>query len=105
VTTSGAITGSCWNDLYKTADANPFLLYNMLDPDDKSQWIIAPEAAEVVKRIFFLAIEGKCTMMIVNMFAADKVLHLYHYTRDVVNAANYDHSDPANGTAALLLLS
>ena len=80
----------------------------MLDPDDKSKWIIDPEAAEIVKRIFALAIEGNGTMMIANMLAADNIERptYYHYTRGIVNAANYDHSDPYkwnSGTVAFIL--
>ena len=37
---------------------NPIYGY-VLDPNDKSKWIIDPESAEVVQRIFQLTIEGK----------------------------------------------
>ncbi len=68
----------------------------MLDPNDKNQWIIDPEAADVVKRIFTLAVAGKGTMQIAQILAADKVERptYYQYKRGIVNCANYDHSDP-----------
>jgi len=68
----------------------------MLDPNDRKKWIIDPEASEVVKRIFVLAIEGKGPMQIARILAEDKVERptYYQFTRDIVNAANYDHSDP-----------
>jgi len=80
----------------------------MLDPNDKSKWIIDPEASEVVRRIFTLAIEGKGTMQIARILAEDKVERptYYQYTRGIVNAANYDHSDPYkwnSGTIAFIL--
>ena len=80
----------------------------MIDPDDKSKWIIDPEAAEVVKRIFALIIEGKGTMQTANILAADKVERptYYQYTHGIVNYANYDHSDPYkwnSGTIANIL--
>jgi len=68
----------------------------MLDPNDKSKWIIDPEAAEVVKRIFALIIEGKGTTQITKILWDEKVERptYYQYKRGIVNAANYDHSDP-----------
>lgn len=68
----------------------------MLDPNDKSKWIIDPEAAEVVKRIFALAIEGKGVSQISKILWEDRVERptYYQYKRGIVNAANYDHSDP-----------
>jgi len=68
----------------------------MLDPNDKSKWIIDPEAAEVVRRIFALIIEGKGISQIARILWEDRVERptYYQYKRGIVNAANYDHSDP-----------
>jgi len=44
------------------------------DPDDRQQWIINEPAAEVVRRIFQLVIEGKGVYQIANILAEDKVL-------------------------------
>ncbi|MDL2258165.1 recombinase family protein [Eubacteriales bacterium OttesenSCG-928-K08] len=51
------------------------------NPEDKSQWLIDPEAAEVVRRIFKLTIEGKGPCDIARIFAEDKVERpSYHMT-------------------------
>lgn len=51
------------------------------DPEDKSQWLIDPEAAEVVCRIFKLTIEGKGTAQIARILAESKVERpSYHMT-------------------------
>ena len=44
------------------------------DPEDRQQWIVDEPAAEVVRRIFRLVIEGKGVYEIANILAADKVL-------------------------------
>ena len=68
----------------------------MLDPNDKTKWVIDPEAAEVVKRIFALAIEGKGISQIARILWEGRIERptYYQYKRGIVNAANYDHSDP-----------
>lgn len=51
------------------------------DPEDKSQWLIDPEAAEVVRRIFKLTIEGNGTAQIARILAESKVERpSYHMT-------------------------
>lgn len=75
---------------------NPIYGY-MLDPNDKNKWIIDPEAAEVVRRIFALTIEGKGPTQITRILHDEKVERpSYHqYTRGIVNYENsYDHSNP-----------
>ena len=44
------------------------------DPDDPKHWIVDPEAAEVVRRIFDLCMEGRGPSQIANQLKADKVL-------------------------------
>lgn len=54
------------------------------DPENKKRWIIDPEAAEVVKRIFDLCVAGKGPMQIAKALTADKVLTVkaYYAKRD-----------------------
>jgi DNA invertase Pin-like site-specific DNA recombinase len=42
-------------------------------PEDKNQWVVDPEAADVVKRIFRLTMEGKGPYQICCILQADKV--------------------------------
>ena len=44
------------------------------DPENKKKWIIDPDAAEVVRRIFRLCIEGNGNETIARIFQDDKVL-------------------------------
>jgi len=68
---------------------NPIYGY-VLDPNDKSKWIIDPESAEVVQRIFQLTIEGKGPCDIARIFAESKVERptYYQHTRGIVNYEN-----------------
>lgn len=51
----------------------------MKDPDDKNRWIVDEEAAEVVRRIFQLTLEGKGPFQICKILEADKVeIPAYH---------------------------
>ena len=43
------------------------------DPADKNHWLIDKEAAAVVRRIFRLAVDGKCMNSIAKMLTSDKV--------------------------------
>jgi len=43
------------------------------DPDDKTKWIVDPIAAEVVRRIFSLSIEGKGPALIARILEADGI--------------------------------
>ncbi len=52
------------------------------DPEDKKRWIVDEEAAEVVKRIFALCVDGKGPMQIAKLLTADKVLTVKaHYAK------------------------
>lgn len=44
------------------------------DPEDKKRWIVDEEAAEVVKRIFALCVDGKGSMQIAKLLTDDRVL-------------------------------
>ena len=46
----------------------------MKSPDNKKKWIIDPEAAEVVRRIFRMAMEGKGNEAIARVLQAEKVM-------------------------------
>ena len=54
------------------------------DPNDKKKWIVDEDAAEVVKRIFALCVDGKGPMQIAKVLTADKVLTVkaYYAKRD-----------------------
>lgn len=69
----------------------------MTDPQDKEKWIIDPVAAEIVKRIFDLTIEGKGPTQIAHILHDEKVERpsYYLYQKGIVNYADsYDHSHP-----------
>ena len=46
----------------------------MKDPDDPKHWIIDPEAAQVVKKIFTMCMEGRGPSQIANVLREEKVL-------------------------------
>jgi DNA invertase Pin-like site-specific DNA recombinase len=68
----------------------------MLDPNDKNKWIIDPEAAAVVKRIYHLTIQGVGPYTIARILSEEKIKRpsFYMYDRGIVNWKNRDHSDP-----------
>lgn len=64
--------------------------------DEDKQWIIDPDAAEVVKRIFQLTIEGKGPTQIARILAEDKIERPSYYmtTHGISNRTQYDMSNP-----------
>lgn len=64
------------------------------DPDDPKHWIIDPEAAAVVKRIFDLCMEGRGPSQIANQLKADKVLTPTVYKKQ--QGRNVPHPEPEN---------
>ena len=68
---------------------NPIYGY-ILDPNDKSKWLLDLEAAAVVRRIFELTIEGKGPGDIARIFANEKIERptYYLHTRGIVNYSN-----------------
>ena len=46
----------------------------MKDPENPKRWIVDPEAAEIVKRIFDMCMEGRGPSQIANQLKADQVL-------------------------------
>ena len=44
------------------------------DPEDSRRWVVDPVAADVVKRIFSMCMEGRGPMQIANQLKSDKVL-------------------------------
>ncbi len=47
----------------------------MKDPNDKRHWVVDPEASQIVKRIFLMAIEGNGNETIARLLQEDKVLN------------------------------
>lgn len=80
----------------------------MKDPTDKNKWIIDPEAAEVVKRIFNMVIEGKGAYEIASILQSEKVYCPSYYlaNKGVGNRVNKDFDDPYRwwGTSVSYLL-
>ena len=79
------------------------------DPDNPDHWIIDPEAAEVVRRIFRMTIEGKGPYTIARELAQDKIERPSYYLgkKGLGNhAGNYDKENPyawrGNQVAALI---
>lgn len=64
------------------------------DPVDPKHWIIDPEAAAVVKRIFDLCMEGRGPSQIANQLKADKVLTPTVYKKQ--QGQNVPHPEPEN---------
>ena len=82
---------------------------NDKDPNDKDHWIIDEEAAEVVRRIYRMAIEGKGPYEIARILATEKVECPSYYLaqRGMGNhQSNYNAADPytwRGGTVADIL--
>ena len=66
----------------------------MKDPENKKRWIIDPEAAEVVKRIFALCLDGYGPSQIAHILKSDKVLIPTAYWQAQGKTVN--HSVPEN---------
>ena len=66
------------------------------DPDDKEKWIIDPEAADVVRRIFRLTIEGKGPNDIARILAGEQIERPSYYlnARGIVKRSTCDNSIP-----------
>lgn len=79
----------------KRLTSAPIYGYNR-DPNDKDKWIIDPEAAEVVRRIFMLTLEGNGPGEIARILANEKVERPSYYltTRGIVKRTQYDNSIP-----------
>jgi len=62
----------------------------MLDPNDKTKWIVDPEAAAVVRRLYSLTIEGKGPVQIARILANDKVERpsYYMHTGGIIDNSN-----------------
>lgn len=65
------------------------------DPNDKTKWIVDEAAAQVVKRIFRLCIEGRGPMQIAKVLQAEKVLNPTAYKRRAgIKTPSPETSDP-----------
>ena len=62
-----------------------------LDPDDKTKWIIDDEAAEIVRRIYRMTIEGMGVQQIAKALATEKIERTSYYMtkRGFVNYTKY----------------
>ena len=75
---------------------NPIYGY-VLEPNDKTKWVIDPEAAEIVKRIYSLTIDGKGPSDIARIFNDEKIERpsYYLHSREIVNYSNnHDMTTP-----------
>ncbi len=67
------------------------------DPEDKSRWLVDGEAAQVVKRIFNLCMEGRGPMQIAKLLTAERVLNPTTYKRGQgQNPPNPESADPCH---------
>lgn len=66
------------------------------DPEDKSQWVMDEEAAEVVRRIFRLTIEGKGPAQVARILAQEKVERPSYYmtVRGFAKRGYHDMTQP-----------
>ncbi len=66
------------------------------NPENKNEWLLDPEAAEVVRRIFALTIEGKGPCEIARILAEGKVERPTYYlnTRGIVKRPHHDPALP-----------
>jgi len=74
---------------------HPILGY-LHDPDDKDKWVIDPEAADVVRRIFQMTLEGIGPYTIAATLESEKVYSPSYYLaqRGVGNRKNKTFDDP-----------
>ena len=64
------------------------------DPENPKRWVIDPEAADVVKRIFSMCMEGRGPQQIANQLKADKVLTPTAYKKQ--QGRKTPHPEPEN---------
>lgn len=66
------------------------------DPENKNRWIVDPEAAAVVKRIFRLFLDGKGSEMIAHMLSDEHVLYPTEYWRNkgIKRGGRKTYNDP-----------
>ena len=70
------------------------------DPDNKFKWLVDPEAAEVVRRIFQLRIDGSGPYQICTILRADKIPMPAYYLKQkgLGHKKNREFQDPYNWT-------
>ena len=66
------------------------------DPTEKKRWIIDPEAAEVVRRIYGMCLEGKSNEVIARTLQEERILtpQAYWHSKGIKRPGKYDHNDP-----------
>ena len=62
------------------------------DPENPKHWLIDPEAAQVVRRIFQMCMEGRGPQQIANQLRADKVLTPTAYKKQQAAAPHNDNN-------------
>jgi DNA invertase Pin-like site-specific DNA recombinase len=77
-----------------TANAPPYGFIK--DPTDKYKWIVDETAAEVVKRIFQMAIDGMGTHQIARVLTGEKIERPAHYLVKNGHSTRKDSIDPTN---------
>lgn len=80
------------------------------DPDDSDHWIIDPEAAAVVRRIFQMCIDGKGPYQIARILANEKIERLSYYPSvrgRGNNQVSYDRKHPYSwaGVTVVVILA
>ncbi|MDR2533156.1 MAG: recombinase family protein [Oscillospiraceae bacterium] len=78
------------------------------DPNDKNQWLVDPESAEVVRRIFNMVIEGKGAYEVASILKAEQIYSPSYYMslNGMGNRVNNTFDDPFRwwGTSITYLL-
>jgi len=91
----------------KHTGSHPLYGY-MKDPNDKNQWLIDPESAEVVHRIFNMIIEGKGAYEVASILQAEKIYSPSYYLslKGMGNRVNNTFDNPFRwwGTSITYLL-
>ncbi|GHV12721.1 recombinase [Clostridia bacterium] len=63
-------------------------------PEDKQQWIVEPESAAVVRRIFAMAIDGKGITHIAKILTDEKILSPSAHYDAIGDEQHHNYSDP-----------
>ena len=69
---AGYMSGCAGEDVYKRQVNVPYGYVK--DPENPKHWLVDPEAAAIVKRIFSMCMEGRGPTQIANQLWVDKVL-------------------------------
>lgn len=74
------------------------------DPEDRTNWLVDEEAAQVVKRIFNLCMEGRGPMQIAKVLTKEKVLNPNAYKQKAgLNPAGTEPDNPCHWHASTIV--